>query len=91
MAPDGSLNCYAISQLEAFCKRAGKREEIPPVEALMLFHQEEKGSEDYRLTVRRSERKPSGIPRQKGLNKIQETKQTPTEDPSVSRKNLPSL
>ena len=90
MAPDGSLNYYAISQLEVFCKRAGKRDEIPRVEALMLFHQEKKESEDYRLMVRRSERKSSGIPRQKSLNKIQETKQNPTEDPSVSRKNLSS-
>ena len=71
---NGSLNYYAISQLEVFCKRAGKRDEIPQVEAFMLFHQEKKESEDYHLMVQRSERKPNGIPRQKNLNKIQEIK-----------------
>ena len=30
----------------------------------------------------RSERKPKGVPRKKSLNKIQEIKQKPTEDPS---------
>ena len=88
---NGSLNYYAISQLEVFCKKAGKRDEIPQVEAFMLFHQKKKESEDYRLMVCRSERKHNGIPRQKSLNKIQEIKQKPTEDPSVSRKNLSSL
>ena len=34
-----------ISQLEVFCERAGKRGEIPYVEAFMLLHQEEKESE----------------------------------------------
>ena len=79
---NGSLNYYAISQLEVFCKRAGKRDAIPQVGAFMLFHQEKKESEDYHLMVQRSERKPNGIPRQKNLNKIQEIKQKPTEYPS---------
>ena len=65
-----------------FCKRAGKRDEIPYVETLMLLHQEKKESEDYDLMAWRSERKPKGVPRQKSLNKIQEIKQKPTEGPS---------
>ena len=32
---------------EVFCKRAGKRDEIPYGEAFMLLHQEKKESEDY--------------------------------------------
>ena len=40
-----SLNYYTISQLEVFCKRAKKRDEIPYVGAFMLLHQEEKESE----------------------------------------------
>ena len=78
---NGSLNYYAISQLEVFCKRAGKRDEIPYVETLMLLHQKKKESEDYHLMVWRSERKPKGVPRQKSLNKIQEIEQKPTEEP----------
>ena len=54
---NGSLNYYAISQLEVFCKRAGKRDEIPYVETLMLLHQKKKESEDYHLMVWRSEEK----------------------------------
>ena len=57
---NGSLNYYAISQLEVFCKRAGKRDEIPYVETLMLLHLKKKESEDYHLVVWRSERKPKG-------------------------------
>ena len=41
---NGSLNYYAISQLEVFCKRAGKRDEIPYVEAFILLYQEKKVS-----------------------------------------------
>ena len=78
---NGSLNYYAISQLEVFCKRAGKRDEIPYVETLMLLHLKKKESEDYHLVVWRSERKPKGVPRQKSLNKTQEVKQKPTEEP----------
>jgi len=78
---NGSLNYYAISQLEVFCKRAGKRDEIPYVETLVLLHQKKKESEDYHLMVWRSERKPKGVPRQKSLNKIQEIEQKPTEEP----------
>ena len=48
----------------------------------MLLHQEKKESEDYDLMAWRSERKPKGVPRKKSLNKIQEIKQKPTEDPS---------
>ena len=59
---NGSLNYYMISQLEMFCKRAGKRDEIPYVEAFMLLHQEEKESEGCHLMVQRSERKPKGEP-----------------------------
>ena len=95
-----------ILQLEVFCKRAGKRDEIPCVEAFMLLHQEEKESEGCRLMVQWSERKSKRGPRQKSLNKIQEIKQKPNEDPSsfgflqfleriyqdrVSRKDLSSL
>ena len=62
MAPNGSLNYYTISQLEVFCKRAGKRDEIPYVEAFMLLHQEEKESEGCHLMVQWSERKTKGEP-----------------------------
>ena len=57
-----------------FCKRAGKRDEIPQVEAFMLFHQEKKESEDYHLMVWRSEGKLNRVPTQKSLNKIEEIK-----------------
>ena len=59
---NGSLSYYTISQLEVFCKREGKRDEIPYVEAFMLSHQEENESEDCHLMVQRSERKPKGKP-----------------------------
>ena len=71
---NGSLNYYAISQLEVFCKRAGKRDEIPYVETLMLLHLKKKESEDYRLMVWRSEGKLNRVPIQKSLNKIEEIK-----------------
>ena len=77
-----SLNYYTILQLEVFCKRAGKRGEVPYVEAFMLFYQEEKKSEGSHLMVQQSERKPKRGPRQKSLNKIQEIKQKPNEDSS---------
>ena len=54
---NGSLNYYAISQLEVFCKRAGKRDEIPYAEAFITLHQEKKESEDYHHMVWRSEEK----------------------------------
>ena len=79
---NGSLNYYAISQLEVFCKGAGKRDEIPCVETLMLLHQKKRESEDYHLMVWRSERRPKGVPRQKSLNKTWEIKQKPTEETS---------
>ena len=48
--------------VEVFCKRTGKRDETPYVEAFMLLHQEEKESEDCHLMVQRSKRKPKGEP-----------------------------
>lgn len=37
--PNGSLNCYTILQLELFCKKVGKEDEIPYVQASILLYQ----------------------------------------------------
>ena len=39
---NGSLNYYAISQLEVFRNRSGKIDETPYVEAFIILHQEKK-------------------------------------------------
>ena len=66
---NGSLNYYTISQLEMFCKRAGKRDKIPYVGAFMLLHQEEKESEGCHLMVQWSERKHKEKPVLRGKRK----------------------
>ena len=53
-------------------KEQGKRDDVAYVEVFILLHQEKKESEGYHLPAWRSVRKPSGVPRQKSLNKIQE-------------------
>ena len=64
---NGSLNYYAISQLEGFYKRSGKRDEIPYVESFITLHQERKESEDYHRMVWRSEEKlKTGNPDKRG-------------------------
>ena len=57
---NGSLNYCTISQLEMFCRRVGKRDAIPYIEALMLLRQEEKKSEECHLMMQWSKRKPKG-------------------------------
>ncbi|XP_073645307.1 uncharacterized protein [Tursiops truncatus] len=62
MAPEWLTQLLYDLAVEVFCKRTGKRNEIPYVEAFMLLHQEEKESEDCHLMVQRSKRKPKGEP-----------------------------
>ena len=62
MAIDRSLNYYTILQLELFCERAGKNDEILYVEAFMLLFQEEKKSDCCRLMVQQSKEKTKGKP-----------------------------
>lgn len=42
---NGLLSYYTILQLEVFCKRTGKGNEISYIETFMLLHLEEKKSE----------------------------------------------
>lgn len=60
MALNGALNYYTISQLETLCRRVGKRDAIPYIEAFMLLHQEKKKPEECHLTMQGSKRKPKG-------------------------------
>ena len=60
MPPEWLTQLYTILKLEMFCKRAGKRDEIPYVGAFMLLHQEEMESEGCHLMVQQSERKQKG-------------------------------
>ena len=60
---NGSLDYYIICQLEVFCRRAGKRYEIPYVEcSIHLLNQVETKSGGCHLMVQWFERKPKGEP-----------------------------
>ena len=48
---NGSFSYFTISQLEVFCKRAGKRDKISYAEAFMRSHQEEEDSQDRHFVV----------------------------------------
>ena len=49
---NGSLNYCTILQLELFCKKVGKADEIPCVQAFMLLFQDKKEGKDYLMVQR---------------------------------------
>ena len=59
---NGSHNYYTILQLELFCKKAGKKDQIPYVKAFMILHQEEQKSDSCCLILQQCERKTKGKP-----------------------------
>ena len=54
---NGLLSYYTVLELELFCERAGKKDEIPYVEAFMLLHPEEKKPDSCCLWYRKTKGK----------------------------------
>lgn len=51
----GSLNCNTILQLDLFCKREKKQDEIPYVQTFMSLYQNKNLSKGYKIMIQRED------------------------------------
>lgn len=79
---NGLLNYYIILQLELFCQRKGKWEEVPYIQAFMKVHNEEGREPGTRLLVQRQVEKEFKIEQRKVTRQVREERKHQQQAPS---------
>ena len=87
---NGSVSHVTILQLESFCNREGKWEEIPHVQAFMSLHQNELTQRRCNLMVQRAEKPQPVLLDSKGMMEGNEILITALNPPTASPAPLPA-